>query len=181
MRYPRAMTSPPDDLFRRRFSCRSFTSDPIPRATIETLLDAARWAPTGGNLQPWRFVVVTAPARRRELAAAALGQGFIAQAPAVIVVCAVPEESARHYGDRGRNLYAVQDTAAATENLLLAAARAGLGACWVGAFDEDRVGRVLALDTGWRPVAIVPVGHPAETPGRRSRRSLGEVVVWVDD
>jgi len=175
------MTSPPDDLFRRRFSCRSFTSDPVDRATTETLLDAARWAPTGGNLQPWRFVVVTAAGRRRELAAAALGQVFIAQAPVVIVVCAVPEESARHYGDRGRNLYAVQDTAAATENLLLAAARAGLGACWVGAFDEDSVRRVLALDTGWWPVAIIPVGHPAEAPGRRSRRSLGEVVVWLDD
>jgi len=175
------MTDPGDDLFRRRFSCRSFTADPVPRATIEGLLDAARWAPSGGNLQPWRFVVATAAGRRRELAAAALGQGFVAQAPVVIVVCAVPEESGRHYGDRGRHLYAVQDTAAAAENLLLAATRAGLGACWVGAFDEDRVRRVLGLAPGWRPVALIPVGRPAEVPGRRSRRPLGEVVVWVDE
>jgi nitroreductase len=169
------------DLFRQRFSCRSFTAGPVPRATIEALLDAARWAPSGGNLQPWRFVVVTAEHRRRELASAALGQGFVAQAPVVIVVCAVPEESARQYGDRGRELYALQDTAAATENLLLAATHAGLGACWVGAFDEHRVRRVLGLEPGWRPVALVPVGRPAEAPGRRSRRPLGEVVGWVDD
>ena len=144
-------------------------------------MEAARWAPSGGNLQPWRFVVVSAADRRRELASAALGQGFVAQAPVVIVVCAVPEESARHYGDRGRELYALQDTAAATENLLLAATGAGLGACWVGAFDEHRVRRVLGLDPGWRPVAVVPIGHPAETPDRRSRRGLEEVLVWVDD
>ncbi len=175
------MAGPPDDLFQGRFSCRSFTTDPVPRATIETLLDAARWAPSGGNLQPWRFVVVTAAGARRELAAAALGQGFVAHAPVVIVVCAVLEESGRHYGDRGRNLYALQDTAAATENLLLAVTRAGLGACWVGAFDEDRVRRALGLDPGWRPVALVPVGRPVEAPGRRSRRPLADVVVWVDD
>ncbi len=169
------------DLFRGRFSCRRFAPDPIRRETLTRLLEAAQWAPSGGNLQPWRFVVVTAAGGRRELAVAALGQGFVAQAPVVVVVCAVPEESGRHYGDRGRNLYALQDTAAATENLLLAAARTGLGACWVGAFDDDRVRLALGLDPGWRPVALVPVGRPAEAPGRRSRRPLEEVVVWVDD
>jgi nitroreductase len=169
------------DLFRARFSCRAFTTDPVPRAMVEELLDAARWAPSGGNLQPWRFVVVTAAGRRRELASAALGQSFIAQAPVVIAVCVVVEESGRVYGDRGRELYALQDTAAATENLLLAAAHAGLGACWVGAFDEGRVQRALDLDSGWRPVALVPIGHPAESPGRCPRRPLEEVVVWIDE
>lgn len=165
-------------LFRQRFSCRRYRPDPVPRETIEAMLEAAVWAPNGGNLQPWRFVVVLSPGRRRALANAAYGQSFVAAAPVVIVVCAVPEESARHYGQRGRDLYCLQDTAAATENLLLAATELGLGACWVGAFDERAAARVLELPDGWRPVAMVPVGFPAEEAGRRSRRPLAEVTAW---
>jgi nitroreductase len=165
----------------RRFSCRSFALEPLPRDTLVTLLESARWAPSAGNLQPWRFVVVTAGGQRRALAAAALGQRFLAQAPAVIVICAVAEESARLYGARGRELYCLQDTAAAAENLLLAATEAGLGSCWVGAFDEDRVARALALEPGWRPVALVAVGVPTESPDpRRSRRPLDEIVRWIE-
>jgi nitroreductase len=165
-------------LFRQRFSCRRYRQDPVPRATIEAMLEAAIWAPSGGNLQPWRFAVVLSPGLRRALASAAYGQSFVAAAPAVIVVCAVPEESARHYGPRGRELYCLQDTAAATENLLLAATELGLGACWVGAFDERAVARELALPDGWRPVAVVPVGFPAEQASSRSRRPLLDVTVW---
>jgi nitroreductase len=165
-------------LFRRRFSCRRFRPDPVPRAAIEAMLEAAVWAPNGGNLQPWRFVVVLPAALRGALAGAAYGQGFVAAAPAVVVVCAVPAESARHYGPRGRDLYCLQDTAAATENLLLAATELGLAACWVGAFDERAVARVLDVPEGWRPVALVPVGFPAEEASGRSRRPLSEVTVW---
>jgi len=175
------MTEPSSTLFRDRFSCRTFAPDQIPRAQVEELLDAARWAPTGGNLQPWRFVVVTGAARKTDLAAAALDQVFIATAPVVIVVCALPHQSGRTYGDRGRELYAVQDTAAATQNLLLAATATGLAACWVGAFDEERVRLILGLQRSWRPVALVPVGLPAEVPSRRSRRPLADIVVWLED
>jgi nitroreductase len=165
-------------LFRRRFSCRRYRQDPVPRATLEAMLEAAIWAPNGGNLQPWRFVVVNSPGLRRALASAAYGQAFVAAAPTVVVVCTVPEESARHYGPRGRDLYCLQDTAAATENLLLAATDLGLGACWVGAFDERAVARELALPDGWRPVAVVPVGFPAEQASGRSRRPLADVTLW---
>jgi nitroreductase len=168
-----------DDLFEARYSCRSFRPTPVPRATVERLLDAARWAPSAGGLQPWRFVVVTDEAARRSLAAAAFDQGFLATAPVVVVVCAVPEESAARYRDRGRGLYCLQDTAAATENLMLAATAHGLGSCWVGAFDEERAARSLDLPEGWRPVALVPIGEPAEAPPARSRRPLGAVVRWV--
>ncbi len=124
--------------------------------------------------------MVRGRARRLQLARAAYGQGFLAQAPVVIAVCAVPEESARIYGERGRELYCLQDTAAAAENLLLAAVEAGLGACWVGAFDEAGVARVLGLAAGWRPVALLALGHPAELEPPRSRRRMDEVVLWLD-
>jgi nitroreductase len=117
---------------------------------------------------------------RRALADAAYGQNFLATAPAIIVVCAVPEESARVYGQRGRELYCVQDTAAATQNLLLAATQSGLATCWVGAFDERAVARISSLSSSWRPLALVSVGYPAESEGRRSRRSVDDITTWVE-
>ena len=88
----------------------------------------------------------------------------------MFVICAEPDQSAKRYGSRGREMYVYQDTAAATQNLLLMATSLGYGTCWVGAFDETGVVRVLGLPAGWRPVALVPVGRPAEQSGRRSRR-----------
>jgi len=170
----------PRSLFERRFSCRSFDTTPPDRGTLEAVLEAARWAPSGGNLQPWRFVVVLEADRRRALAGAAYGQAFLAQAPTVITVCAVPEESVKHYGQRGRDLYCLQDTAAAAENLLLAATELGLGSCWVGAFDESAVSRVLELPQNWRPVALLALGRPAEAEPRRTRRPLSEVTLWME-
>ena len=170
-----------DDLFEARFSCRSFHPDPVPRGTVEELLHAAHWAPTAGGLEPWRFVVVTGAATRQALAVAAYGQEFVAQAPVVVVVCAVPDECAARYRERGRLLYCIQDTAAAVENLMLAATARGLGSCWVGAFDERRAAAALALPDGCRPVAMVPVGRPAAAAPQRSRRPLAEVVRWIDE
>lgn len=167
---------PVTELFARRFSCRTFTPEPVPPAVLDALLDAARWAPSAGNLQPWRFLVVHAEAVRRQLAAAAHDQAFVAEAPVTVVVCAVADESAPRYGARGRTLYCLQDTAAAVENLLLAATAHDLGSCWVGAFDEQAVSRALGLDPAWRPVAMVPLGRPAERPVERRRRPVDEVV-----
>lgn len=163
-------------LFARRFSCRRYAGDPVPDGVLAELLEAARWAPSAGNLQPWRFVVVHSEAVRRHLAEAAFGQTFLVEAPVVVVFCAVADESGRRYGVRGRTLYCLQDTAAAVENLLLAAAMHDLGTCWVGAFDEQAAARALDLDPAWRPVALVPVGRPAEQPRGRRRRPADEIV-----
>jgi nitroreductase len=167
-------------LFERRFSCRSFDTARLERETVEAVLEAARWAPNGGNLQPWRFVVVLDPERRRAIAGAAYGQGFLAQAPVVITVCAVPNESATKYGPRGRELYCLQDTAAAAENILLAATEHGLGSCWVGAFDEAAIRRVLDFSQSWRPVALIALGRPAEAEPQRTRRPLSDITLWYE-
>ncbi len=147
---------------------------------VAALLGAAIEAPSAGNMQPWHFYVVRDPAVRAALAGAALGQSFVAEAPVVIVVCADPERSAARYRERGRRLYAFQDTAAATENLLLAAAALGLGACWVGAFDEDAARQALGAPERLVPVAIVPVGYPAAPSTRTTgRRPVEEVTTLV--
>jgi len=159
-----------------RRSVRAYTDADVSEDYVERLIDAARKAPSAGNIQPWEFVVVRNPNVKRMLASAALNQTFIEEAPVVIVVCADMERSRRGYGRRGAELYCIQDTAAATENLLLAACALGLGACWVGAFHESGVREALRLPEGVRPVAIIPVGHPAERPMQRYRRPLEEII-----
>lgn len=168
-----------DAVYTRR-SVRKFSTRPVDDAAVEMLLEAACRAPSAGNLQPWFFYVVRDLTKKQHLARAALGQSFVAEAPLCIVACAVPEQSARVYRERGTYLYCLQDTAAAVQNLMLAAVERGLGTCWVGAFDEDRVRLVLDIPPERRPVALIPVGYPvAKTGISTSRKSLAEVSAWV--
>lgn len=159
-----------------RRSIRAFKESPIPDETVRQLIDAARWAPSAGNIQPWEFIIVKKPEVKHRLAEAALGQFFIEEAPVVIVVCADELRSSQGYGLRGRTLYCIQDTAAAVQNLHLAAYSMGLGTCWVGAFREEEVKRILRIPSGVRPVAIIPVGYPAEKPRYVGRRPLENII-----
>jgi len=159
-----------------RRSVRAYTREEVSEEEVNKLIEAARSAPSAGNIQPWELVIVRDPTIKRRLATAALDQTFIEEAPVVIVVCANEMMSGWGYGSRGTNLYCLQDTAAATQNILLAAYALGLGTCWVGAFREEEVRKVINTPRGVRPVAIVPVGHPAEKPMARSKRSIREIV-----
>lgn len=163
------------EAIKKRRSIRRFLKEDIPEETVIELIEAMRWAPSAGNLQPWEFVVVRDTEVKRKVSEAAR-QPWIAEAPVAIVVCAAPERSAPRYGDRGINLYCLQDTAAAVQNLHLAAVEKGLGTCWVGAFSESGVAEAVGAPRNVRPVAVVPVGRPAETPAPRPRRSLEEIV-----
>ena len=164
------------EAIRNRRSVRVLTEEEVSEREIKELLEAARLAPSAGNIQPWVFVIVRDPDTKKRLAEAALNQFFIEKAPVVIVVFADWNRSRQGYGGRGVNLYCIQDSAAAVENMLLAAVALGLGACWVGAFQEDVVSDVLKVPEGLRPVAIVPVGRPAEKPNPPYKRPLDEVV-----
>jgi nitroreductase len=159
-----------------RRSIRAFKSEDVPEETVNKLIEAACWAPSAGNIQPWEFIIVRKREIKRKLVDAALGQEFIAEAPVVIVVCANEERSARGYGSRGKTLYCIQDSAAATQNIHLAAYAFGLGTCWVGAFREEQVREALKIPQGIRPVAIIPVGYPDETPQPPRRRPMQQVV-----
>lgn len=161
-----------------RYSVRDFESTvDVPSDIVDRILLAAVRAPSAGNRQPWHFYIVRDPGVRRDLAAAAYGQEFIAQAPVVVVVCADPEQSAERYRQRGRELYCLQDTAVAAEHILLAAVASGFGGCWVGAFDEQRAARALQLPHLRRPVAILPIGKPANERATRTPRQPLQAVV----
>jgi nitroreductase len=147
----------------------------VPEETVEKLIDAARHAPSAGNIQPREFVIAKKPDTKKKLAQAA-NQAFVEEAPVVTVVCANENRSSMGYGYRGKTLYCIQDTAAATQNILLTAYSLGLGACWIGAFNEDEAKRALNAPEGMRPVAIIPVGYPDETPSHRGMRPLSQIM-----
>ncbi len=168
------------ETIRHRRSTRVFSKKVPDRRIIEQILEAAIWAPSAGNLQPWIFLVIRRDEMKRRLAKAALDQRFIAEAPLVIVVCADTMRSAGRYGERGVQLYCIQDTAAATQNILLAAHSLGLATCWVGAFNENDVRGVLELPPDVRPMALVPIGFSEGRPRAPPRRFPTEVVRWLD-
>lgn len=158
----------------RHFNPRS----PVADEDVRALLNAAIAAPTAGNIQPWRFQVLKSLEAREKLAAV-LHQRWAAAAPVVIVVSVDPRPCAARYGDRGEYLYAIQDTAAAVQNILLAAVDRGLASCWIGAFDERAVREALEIPEPITPIAILPVGRSAESAGKPARRPLEEVAVWL--
>jgi nitroreductase len=159
-----------------RRSIRAFKRNDVSFEDVEKLIDAAIWAPSAGNIQPWEFIIIRKPDTKKRLAVAAWDQAFIEEAPVVIVVCANENRSSQRYGDRGKTLYCIQDTAAAIQNINLAACSLGLGTCWVGAFKEEEVRQVLNVPQGIRPVSIIPIGYPARSASPRSKRSIDEIV-----
>lgn len=167
------------EVLARRRSVRHFnTKLAVSDADVKALLQAAVGAPTAGNIQPWRFVVLRSLESRERLAAA-MHQRWAASAPVVIVVAVDPRPCAARYGPRGEMLYCIQDTAAAVENILLAAVDRGLASCWIGAFDESSVAEAVGLTKPIAPVAVLPVGHSAESGGKPARRPLEELTTWL--
>ncbi len=158
-----------------RRSIRKFLDVPVEWDKIGIILDAGRNAPTSGNIQDWNFIVVQDEANRKTIAEACLRQHWMSQAPVYIVVCADLKKSERFYGVRGNRLYSIQNSAAAVQNMLLAAHAIGLGACWVGAFDENVISRVLNIPDHARPQAVIPIGYAAESPEPQSKYPITTV------
>jgi len=161
-----------------RRSIRKFSSEPIDEKEIEDIVKVGFSAPSAGNRQPWRVVIVTDQEVKNRLSVAAGGQTFLAKAPVVFVVCGVPEESAERYKERGSSLYVLQDTAALTLNILHAAHFLGYGTCWIGAFNEEEVSSIIRIPSNMRPVSMIPVGKiDGNLPEMRPRRNHSEVIV----
>jgi nitroreductase len=164
------------DAIKGRRSVRAFKRDAIKDDDVKKILEAARWAPSAGNRQPLEVVVVRDEATKQRLAQAARGQDFIIDAPVVLVICANLARTSSRYGERGADLYCIQDTAAAAQNIHLTAYALGYATCWIGAFDEKEAAEVVDAPSGVRPVAIIPIGKPAEKPSAPQRIPLSEIV-----
>ncbi|MBX3001064.1 MAG: nitroreductase family protein [Caldilineaceae bacterium] len=190
---------------RGRRSIRRYQPRPVERTLLEKILTAATWAPSAHNRQPWRFCVVTderiklalsermGERWRRDLGADGADPAFIEKRVAIshsriigagaLIVVSVSMGEMDHYPDPKRAdaewLMAVQSTALACQNLLLAAHHYGLGACWMCAplFVPDLVRDVLDLPSDWHPQALITLGYPAESK-ERERASLASRVIW---
>jgi nitroreductase len=158
------------DVITKRRSIRKYKSDPVSKEDIEYILEAARLAPSWANSQCWKFVVVTDPGIKEELAKA--GNSWIAHAPVVIAACADPARP----GTKGDQQYYMLDVGIAMEHVVLAAADRGLGTCWIGAFNEDAAKKALGVPENIRVVASTPLGYPDESPGPRPRKPLEETM-----
>lgn len=149
-----------------RRSIRAYTDRPVPEELIEQLLRAAMAAPSAGNFQPWRFVVIDERAILDAIPEFHAWSAMLRQAPVAIAICA--DTAVKDLGP-----YWPQDCSAATQNMLLAAHSAGLGAVWLGIHpEEDRIVKMrqlLGMPETLAPFCVVAVGWPAEEPGPADR------------
>ena len=140
-----------------RRSVRAYADKPVPEDVLDRVLEAARLAPSACNFQPWRFIVVKDAATRSQLAKLAHRQQFMVKAPVVIVCCG--KRYPQKYNWIGDNLYLV-DLGIAIEHLVLAARNEGLGTCWVGAFHDQPIKKLLDIPADHDVVMMLPVGYP---------------------
>jgi len=169
------------ECIKTRRSIRKYKDKPVEWEKLVAILDAGRLAPSAGNLLNFKLILVKDEGNRQKLAEASFNQMWMAKAPMHIVICAEPEKGEAFYGTRGKILYTTQGCAAAAENMLLAANAQGLGSCWVGAFDEDIVRRVINLPEQAFPHAIITIGYADENPPMPPRiifRDLVYLEMW---
>ncbi|MDY6825949.1 MAG: nitroreductase family protein [Bacillota bacterium] len=164
-------------ILEERRSIRKYEPEPVPIDKLKHILEAARIAPSWKNLQCWRFIIVRDHELKKQLAESmpttnparsAVGK----TAPVVIVLCAEPSESGLHDGKD----YYMLDAGLAMQQLMLAAHAEGLGTCWVGLFDEEKVKKVCSIPEDYRVVAMSPLGYPAVKPSVRPRKELTEII-----
>ena len=168
------------ECIKTRRSIRRYLQSPVEWGKVGTVLEAGKAAPSAGNVQDWKFIVVTSPEQKKGIAHACMDQQWIATAPVIVVVLAEPDKQKRLYGLRGEGLYTVQDCAAAIQNMLLMAHALGLGSCWVGSFNEEALRRVMFIPEEIKPQAIVTLGYPDEIVPEPPEYTLENVVFFRD-
>ncbi|MCM2325035.1 MAG: nitroreductase family protein [Candidatus Woesearchaeota archaeon] len=161
-----------------RRSIRKYTSQDVPMEILGLIIDAGRYAPSAGNTQNWRFIIIKDPSNRQKIAEASMQQLWIAEAPILICVVSETEKLKKFYGVRGERLYSVQNCAAAVQNMLLTAHALGLASCWISSFDEEVLSRTLGLPGEVRPQAVLPIGYPDEIVPAPSHYTMENVTYF---
>lgn len=140
------------EAIKARRSVRSYDSRPVPEDVLATVLEAGRIAPSANNYQPWHFIVVTDPAKRKGLSEGRWA-GFLTESPVVIVGCGNKKKSPEWFA---------VDTTIALQTMVLAATNEGLGTCWIGSFYPDRVAKLLNVPDDFEVVAMLALGYPKD-------------------
>ena len=164
------------ECIRTRCSVRKYKNMPVEWEKVGIILNAALGAPSSGNVQNWKFIVVLDAEKRKKIAEACLEQYWMETAPVHVIVCSEPEKAKRFYGVRGERLYSVQNCAAASQNIILAAHSLGIGSCWVGAFDEDALKKILGIPDYIRPQNIITLGYAEQREPKAGRYRIYDMV-----
>ena len=158
----------------KRSSVRAYKTTDVEEDKLKKVLEAARLSPSASNRQDWKFIIVRNEETKKKLAKAAFGQSFIGEAPIVIVVCGTEPKT---FMACGQPAYTV-DVSIACAFMILQAYELGLGTCWIGAFDEDEVKKILNIPKEVRVVAMTPLGYPNQPPSQKFRKSLDQIVCF---
>lgn len=161
------------ETIKNRRSVRGYKPNPVPDEKLEKILESARLAPSAYNAQDWRFIVIK-DLKIREKLARAVNKDFIAQAP--IVIAGVSLDPQRIMPSEVPN-YAV-DLAIAVDHMTLVATREGLGTCWIGAFPQEDVKKILEIPKKYKVVALISLGFAADEPRPKIRKSLEEIICY---
>lgn len=162
------------EAIKSRRSIRSYSDRKIEEDKLKKVLEAGRLAPSAGNMQEWKFVVVQDQDLKEKLGTAANNQRFIAKADVIIVGCATEIEEIMTCG---QYTYPI-DLAIAMDHMSLQAVQEGLGTCWIGAFKEDEVKKILGIPPEVRVVELMPLGYPLFMPEPRSRKKFEDIITY---
>jgi nitroreductase len=166
------------EVVKRRKMIREYNSDrqQIPDKIVTNLIENAHRAPSAGHTQVEELIIVKYASTKKKLRKAAVNQEYVEQAPLLIVVCSNTSRSVGRYGSRGREFYSIIDGAFASMLILLSAVNEGIGACFVGAFEDNKVSEILELPKDVRPIGIICIGYPAEKPEKLERIDVKALV-----
>jgi nitroreductase len=166
-----------DEVVKKRKMIREYQQNrQVPTEIINKLLKNAHRAPSAGHTQVQEFIVVIDPITKRKLCEASLDQRQVEDASVLVVVCSNTSRSVGRYGKRGKDFYSVIDGAFASMIILLSAVNEGIGASFVGAFEDDKVTKILGLPSQVKPIGIIALGYPAEEPEKLERIELYSLV-----
>ena len=157
------------EAIRSRRSIRKYKDEPIPPDKLETILEMARLAPSASNRQPWEFIIVQDEGTRKKIAKGCKYGGFLSECSAIIIGCGDTQITSKWFA---------LDTFISMEHIALVAVEEGLGTCWIGAFDEAEIKKLLKIPENLKIVALMALGVSNESPGPKSRKMLSEFVSY---
>ena len=165
---------------RNRHSVRRYESQmPVEQEKLHAILETATAAPSAGDFQSYRILVVTDLGQRQQLVECAANNEFIVEAPVCMVFCTDPKRAVEAFGEESGQLFAIQDATIVASYAQLAAVAAGLASAWVGDFEAAAVAKLLELPKDIEPMALITVGYPAELPELTPRLPLTDVVDFL--
>ncbi|MFW6381635.1 MAG: nitroreductase family protein [Bacillota bacterium] len=176
------------ETIRKRRSVRDYKDQSVSDKELFQILEAGRQAPSAGNRQPWRFILIKNRETIEEVAdttyvgadsGSQQHQDWFRSAPVVITVCTDNRKTVARYGEMGKEA-ALQDTAAAVENMLLAVNALGLGSCWIGGFRGEELRKMLKIPQNVEPAALLPIGYSKDTSPGRTRKNMEEILFYEE-